>query len=71
MTFLDTEMKELGRGIQINTHNIPLMYVSDILQTEETFTVKEYTQTRAHTHTHTHTHAQSLHCWNYYSGDKR
>ena len=56
MTFLDTEMKELGRGIQINTLNIPLMYVSDILQTEETFTVKEYTHTRAHTRAHTHTH---------------
>ena len=71
MTFLDTEMKELGRGIQINTHNIPLMYVSDILQTEETFTVKEYTHARARAHTHTHTHTQSLHCWNYYFGDKR
>ena len=52
MTFSDTEMKELGRGTTYNTHNITslirtLKHVSDILQTEEAFTVEEY----KHTHT--------------------
>ena len=54
MTFSDTEMKELGSGTVYNTHNTTslirtLKYVSDILQTEEAFTVEEY----KHTHTHT------------------
>ena len=53
MTFSDTEMKELGSGTAYNTHNTTslirtLKHVSDILQTEEAFTVNEYT----HTHTH-------------------
>ena len=53
MTFSDTEMKELARSTQINIHNIrslirALKYVSDILQTEEAYTVEEY----KHTHTH-------------------
>ena len=47
-------MRELGSGTAYNTHNVTslirtLKYVSDILQTEETFTVEEY----KHTHTHT------------------
>ena len=47
-------MKELGSGRAYNTHNITsliltLKYVSDILQTEEAFTVEEY----KHTHTRT------------------
>ena len=47
-------MKELGSGTAYNTHNTTslirtLKYVSDILQTEEAFTVEEY----KHTHTHT------------------
>ena len=46
-------MRELGSGTAYNTHNTTslirtLKYVSDILQTEEAFTVEEYT----HTHTH-------------------
>ena len=45
-------MRELGSGTTYNTHNTTslirtLKYVLDILQTEEAFTVKEYT----HTHT--------------------
>ena len=45
-------MRELGSGTTYNTHNTTslirtLKHVSDILQTEEAFTVKEYT----HTHT--------------------
>ena len=48
-------MKELGNGTTYNTHNTTslirtLKYVSDILHTEEAFTVKGY----KHTHTHTH-----------------
>ena len=54
MIFSDTEMRELGSGITYNTHNTTslirtLKHVSDILQTEETFTVEEY----KHTHTRT------------------
>ena len=54
MTFSDTEMKELGRGTQINIHNTrsfirALKYVQDISQTEETFTVEE----NKYIHTHT------------------
>ena len=66
MTFLDTEMEELCRSIQISTDNTRSListpvYVSDILQTEEAFMVKEYIHTHIHTyiHTHTHTHTQS------------
>ena len=58
MTFSETEMKELGSGTAYNAHNTTslirtLKHVSDILQTEEAFTVKEYT------HTHTHIQAAS------------
>ena len=54
-------MRELGSGTAYNTHNITslirtLKYVSDILQTEEAFTVEEYKHTHTHTHTYTHTH---------------
>ena len=64
MTFSDTEMKELGRGTAHNTHNITslirtLKHVSDILQTEEVFTVEEYKHTHTHTHTNTHTHTHT------------
>ena len=56
MTFSDTAMMELGITQSTNIHNTrslirTLKYVLDILQTEEAFTVEEYT----HTHTHTHT----------------
>ena len=52
-------MRELGSGTAYNTHNIKslirtLKHVSDILQTEEAFTVEEYTHTHTHTHTHTY-----------------
>ena len=62
MIFSDTEMRELGSGTTYNTHNTTslirtLKYVSDILQTEEAFTVKGY----KHTHTHTHTHPSMKH----------
>ena len=47
MILSDTEMRELGSGITYNTHNTTslirtLKDVSDILQTEEAFTVEEY-----------------------------
>ena len=35
---------------------MPLKYVADILQTEKTLTVEEYTDTHTHTDTHTNTH---------------
>ena len=71
MAFSDTEIKELSRSTQINIRNTrslirALKYVSNILQTEEAFTVEEYkpththTDTHAHTHTHTHTHTKEL-----------
>ena len=52
-------MRELGSGTTYNTHNTTslirtLKYVPDILQTEEAFTVKEYT------HTHTHADAKNV-----------
>ena len=61
MTFSGTEMKELGRSTQINIHNTRLLiralkYVSEILRTEEAFTVEEH----KHTHTHTHTRAREV-----------
>ena len=42
--------------------SVPLRYVSDILQTEEAFTLEEYKHTHTHTltHTHTHTHTKTL-----------
>ena len=45
-------MRELGSGTMYNTHNTTslirtLKYVSDILQTEEAFTVKGYKHTHA------------------------
>ena len=67
MAFSATEIKELGRSTQINIRNTrslirALKYVSDILQTEEAFTVEEYKPTHTHTHahnTHTHTHTHT------------
>ena len=58
MTFSGTEMKELGRSTQTNIHNTRLLiralkYVSEILRTEEAFTVEE------HKHTHTRTQARA------------
>ena len=52
MTFSDTQMKELGRSIQINIHNTrslirALKYVSENLQREQVFTREEY----MHSHT--------------------
>ena len=46
-------MRELGSGTMYNTHNTTslirtLKYVSDILQTEEAFTVKGYKHTQTH-----------------------
>ena len=57
-------MKELGRSTQNDTYTITsfirtLKYVSDILQTEEAFTVEEYKHTHTNTHTHTHTHTRT------------
>ena len=54
MIFSDTEMMELGIRHTTNIHNTrslihTLKYVLDILQTEEAFTVKQYTHTNTHT----------------------
>ena len=64
MTFSDTAIMELGITQSTNIHNTrslirTLKYVLDILQTEEAFTVEEYTHTYTHTHTHTHTHSHT------------
>ena len=52
MRFLEMEMKELDRSTWNDTTQdrwvVPLKYVSDIFQTKEAFTVKEY----KHTHTY-------------------
>ena len=60
MTFSDTEMMELGITQSTNIHNTRLLIrtlndVLGILQTEEAFTVEEYTHAHAHTNTHTKT----------------
>ena len=65
MAFSETEIKELGRSTQINIRNTrslirALKYVSNILQTEEAFTVEEYKPTHTHTDTHAHTHTKEL-----------
>ena len=46
-----------------------LKYISDILQTEEVFTVEEYTYTHTHTQTHTQTHSH-IHTMPSFSGIK-
>ena len=63
MTFSDTEMMELGITQSTNIHNTRLLIrtlndVLGILQTEEAFTVEDYTHARTHTHTQTHTRKQ-------------
>ena len=40
--------------------SVPLKYVSDILQTEEAFTVEEYTHSHIHTHKDALTRARAL-----------
>ena len=54
MTFSDTAMMELDITQSTNIHNTrsltrTLKYVLDILQTEEVFTVEEYTHILTHT----------------------
>ena len=64
MTFLDTEMKELGRSTQHDTQNTrslirTLKYDPDIVADGRNFCgerVLARTHARTHTHTHTHTH---------------
>ena len=46
-----------------------LKYISDTLQTEEVFTVEEYTYTHTHTQTHTQTHTH-IHTMPSFSGIK-
>ena len=60
MKFVDSEMKELGRSTQYNTHNTrplirTLKYVPDIVADRRSL-YGERVQTHKHTHTHTHTH---------------
>ena len=67
MTFLDTEMKELGRSTQYNTHNTKvfictLKYVPDIVADGRSlygFTIHTHTHAHTHTHTHTNTHTHT------------
>ena len=46
-----------------------LKYISDTLQTEEVFTVEEYTYIHTHTHKHTHKHTH-IHTMPSFSGIK-
>ena len=61
MTYLEMEMKELGRSTWNNTHNMTLLIRThqEILQLEEASMVEEYKHT--HTHTYTYTHTYTLH----------
>ena len=58
MAFSDSEINKLCRSTSNDTHNLTLLirlkYVSDILDTEETFTVEE----NKHRHTHTRKHTK-------------
>ena len=68
MTFSDTEMMELGRKHPTNIYNTrslicTLKYVLEILQTEEAFTVEEYTYIHRHTDTQTHTHTTAAYMY--------
>ena len=57
MTFLDTEMKELGRSIQINAHNIRLLIrTPHVCLRHLTDGKSTHTHTHTHTHSHTNTH---------------
>ena len=60
MTFLETEMKELGRGTQHNTHNTrslirTLKYVPDIVADGRRLYSEKI---KKHTHTHTRKHQE-------------
>ena len=60
VTFLDTEIKELGEAPSIilttqDRWSVPSSMSKTLLQTKEAFMVKEY----KHTHTHTHTHTRN------------
>ena len=72
MTFLETEMKELGRSTQQNIHNArslirapqeyrhPTTHTSTHPQPTHTHThTHTHTQVHAHKYTHTHTHMQA------------
>ena len=62
--FLDTEMKELGRTIPLNTHNrrslICTPYVCLRHLGEGRSLYGETLSVHTHTHTHTHTHMSSV-----------
>ena len=65
MTFLETEMKELGRGTQHNTHNTrslirTLKYVPDIVADGRRLYSEKI---KKHTHTHTHESIKSNNIW--------
>ena len=62
MTCLNTEMKKLGRSIQINTQNTrslictPHVCLRHLADGRNLYGEIVYTRTDTHTHTHTHTH---------------
>ena len=66
MTFLDTEMKELGRSTQQNIYHTILListlkYVKDIVTDRKSlYGERVHTHTYKHTHKHTHTHTHTL-----------
>ena len=67
MTYLETEMKELGRSSWNDTqHNIVDPYLSSMSQTSHSRkklsrwkSINTHTHAHTHTHTHTHTHAHT------------
>ena len=67
MTFLETEIKELGRSTwNDNQYNIVDSYLSSMLQTSCSWKKPSRwksinTRMQTHTHTHTHTHTLSPH----------
>ena len=65
MTCLNTEMKKLGRSIQINTQNTrslirtPHVCLRHLADGRDLYGERVYTFTHSHTHTQTHTHTHT------------
>ena len=65
MTFLDTEMQELGRSIQITTRNTRLLIRTPQVCSGHRCRRKKplrWNSLNTHTHTHTHTHRLLSRC---------
>ena len=63
MTFLDTQMKELGRTIQINTHNTRLIiYTLQVCPRHSCRWMKPLRRKSVSTHRNKHAHSRTRTC---------